>query len=294
MVKEVLKKLLLLVSLCLLTSCVANEEGNQSITDQEKEPTINEIIQKSKASLSEVNNFTLSSDNTQVISRGEERRETITSYGLTYYNESPFAYHQKLETSVSNSHSSRTENTEAEQYVKEDMAFLLNNSSNIWMEVPLELTEDLLSFQNPQFEVNRYLDLMEEYKENIELERTDNYHILSLEGRGLEVREAVMQLYRISNLANEQQSVDIVNQMEIEAIDYDLYINKDTYLQDKVEISIQLNTTFEGEPVDVEINIQTDITDYNDTETIIIPDHIINDSEEYKMELGNSLTGSDD
>ncbi|MDQ0206052.1 DUF6612 family protein [Alkalicoccobacillus murimartini] len=284
MVKEAMFKLLLLFSLCLLTSCTTTDKDDQIVPELEQ-PESHDIIQQVQTNIRDINNFTLTSESKQTVSKGDLNQEIISRNSHTLYNISPVTYHQKIVTNTSQSQSSRTETSSGEQYVTEDGAYLLKNSTDIWMEIPLELTQEVIDFQNPHLDPNSYLELMEENKEMIEIEETEEYYILGIEGEGPELRDMVMQLYHISNLANEQQSIEIMNHMDITSIQYDLYINKGTYLLDRAEITIDLITMFEGDSVSIDMNVDTNIIDYNDTEVIQIPTDIINNAEEYRLEL---------
>ncbi|TSB47035.1 DUF6612 family protein [Alkalicoccobacillus porphyridii] len=287
--KETLTRLFLLLSLCLLISCDSNHTDPQtSIPEQDQTPTINEIIQRSEAQIKDADTFTLQLNMTQTISEGNFSEETVKSNTRTYYNVSPLAYHQTVDTETNTSKSSDSIQTRGEQYVTEDGAFMLSHSSDEWMEVPLELTQDVIAFQNVQLEPIRYLEIIKEHAEDIQLIEEDTHYKLEIDGEGPKLRDLVMQLYHISNLANEQQSFEIVNQMNIELIDYDIYINKETYLLDRVSSEIDLLTNYEGEQVQINLNLETEMMDYNSTDTIEIPEEIIHNAKEYKINIINS------
>lgn len=284
--KETLLRLFLLLSLCLLISCEApNMDSDTSIPEPDNPPTTKQILQQSKAQLNQANTFTLQLDMSQTISEGDTNQESITSQIHTYYNVDPLAYHQTVRTESIKSNSSENLQIAGEQYVTEEGAYMLNHTNDKWMEVPLELTQDVIDFHNVQLEPLRYLDILHDHEGEIQLEEQEVHYKLEVDGEGTNDRELVMQLYNISNLADEQQLTNIVNHMNIESIDYDLFINKETLLLDKVFCNIELNTTDNGDQVAINLTLETLVKDYNETKEIKIPDEIINNAEGYKINL---------
>ncbi|MGN7311345.1 DUF6612 family protein [Alkalicoccobacillus gibsonii] len=288
MIKEAISTCVILLCMCILLSCVNKDYPTEEVKETNRF-IAEELIQQIKEELNELQSVSIESAHIQAIKKGDNNEDTTIQNRFTQYNDSPFVMYQQFETTHSSANASE-KLTQVAQYVTKELAYVYNQQSDVWMEVPVELREDLNLHHDPKAELQQYLSIAEEYSHLIkveEFEETDKEYELKVEGAGMEVRSAVVQSLELSSLINEQQSSDLVNHMEIKELEFIVSVEKKTNMINRMDINIQLAMQHNGDQVDMYLETYLNVQDFNKTELNGIPDDIIENAEEYKMELGN-------
>lgn len=288
MIKEAISTCVILLCMCILLSCVNKDYPTEEVKETNRF-IAEELIQQIKEELNELQSVSIESAHIQAIQKGDNKEDTTIQNRFTQYNDSPFVMYQQFETTQPSTNASE-ELTQVAQYVTNELAYVYNQQSDIWMEVPVELREDLNLQDDPKTELQQYLSILEEYSHVMkmeEFEEMDEEFELRFEGAGLDMRSAVIQSLELSSLMNEQQSSDLVNHMEIKELEFIVSVEKKTNMINRMDINIQLAMQHNGDQVDMHLETYLNVQDFNKTELNGIPDDIIENAEEYKMELGN-------
>lgn len=283
--KEAKSICIVLLCICFLLSCVNKDYPTEEVqeTNQFK---IDNLLQEIKVELNDLESISIESDTVQAIQKDDNEEDTIIQNRFTQYNDSPYVMYQQIETTQTSANSDDKQ-TQLAQYITNDLAYVFNHQSGVWMNVPIELREDLQFHKDPKEELQQYLITANEYSQDMTMQESEHEYEIYLKGEGMEARSAVIQSLELSSLLNEQQSNDLVNHMEIRDLQFIVNVDKETSMINWLDINVQLAMKHNGELINMNLETSLSVHDFNKTELDGIPEEIIDNAEEYKMELGN-------
>ncbi|MFK3936406.1 DUF6612 family protein [Alkalihalobacillus sp. NPDC078783] len=286
MIKEAISTCILLLCMCILLSCVNKDYPTEEVKET-NQFSIEDKIQQIKEDLNGLKSVSIDSAHIQAIKKGDHKEDRIVQNRLAQYNDSPFVLYQQIDTTQSSESTLDDQQTQIAHYLTNDLAYIYNQHSEVWMNVPIELREDLNIHHDPKAELQQYLMIVEEYNQEMNMEESADEYRLWFKGEGMEVRSAVIHSLELSSLINEKQSSDLVNHMEIRDLHFSVSIDKESNMINEMDINIQLAMKHNGEQVDMELETHLTVRDFNETELDGIPEDIMEGAEEYRMELGN-------
>ncbi|WYP28389.1 DUF6612 family protein [Alkalihalobacillus sp. FSL W8-0930] len=283
--KEAISTCIMIMCMCILLSCVNKDYPTEEVKET-NQFTVEDVIQELEEELNGLQSISIEATHNQIIKKGDNQEDKIIQNRLAQYNDSPFVMYQQIDTTHSSANNGDKQ-TQVAQYITDDLAYVFNYQSEVWMNVPIELREDLHLHQDPKAELQQYLTIADEYSQNMTLKESEDEYELWFKGEGMEARSAVIQSLELSSLINEQQSNDLVNHMEIKDLQFIVSVVKETNSINQLDVNIQLAMKHNGERIDMELETTLTVHDFNKTELDGIPDDITEGAEEYKMELGN-------
>ncbi|MBM7633193.1 DUF6612 family protein [Geomicrobium sediminis] len=182
------------------------------------------------------------------------------------------------------------EEVEIEQYMDEDgILYMFEPMIDEWMKMDL-LGDDLMSIEDLEMSPQEQLEILEQFTENITLSDEGDQYALSVEGSGddlIEFSKEIVATQQNDEMMAEQME-QLFNEMTINTFDYVMYINKDTYYQEGIEMNFEMEMTEEGETISINQQMNGTFSDFDGIDTIDIPEEAIEnavDIEEFQAEM---------
>ncbi len=232
-------------------------------------------------------------DAEEVLKRSLEVMETLESYSMKMESDqtmtindtetvsmkmkidadmtlNPMAFHQKLSME---SDIEMMGKYETEMYLVEDKVFMYEPMMNQWMELPMDLIGDIGGLSDMQISPDQQLLILRSFVDQIDLSEKGNEYVLKLSGEGTEFMELAQFFGGGTEL---DEMFELFTQFDLNKIDYEIVIDKDTFYQTKLTMTMDLTMAMEGEQVHTVQTMNATIYGYNEVGEIVLPAEVLN------------------
>lgn len=187
----------------------------------------------------------------------------------------PFGIYQKGITSMTGAEG---ENMEMESYMTEQGFFVFDSLSNQWMKLPSEMYEQIMAMSDQQVDPGQQLKDLAAFKDDFKFEHTDTAYILRLSSSGDKFNELIRKQMSESMpdlMAGEQE---VLNNMDIQKVEYEIYIDKETFNTTKLNMVMEMTFKVEGEEMQMAQDLKSVFSDYNKVDEIVVPQEVIDNA----------------
>lgn len=254
------KWMFIALSACVLlvTACGAGNDGQKA----------QEVFEKSIQAMNDVNSFNMDMQMKQEIPFGEEVLNTDTKMSGDVIVD-PMTMHQKMNISAGDEGS-----MEMEMYVTEEAIYMWEEMSDTWMKMPEALFGEIMSLEDMQTNPTDELEKLKEYVDEFQYKEEGNNYILSLSASGDKFKELIKDT--LSEFAGDDASLnELMEQVEINHIDYEIKIDKKTYYQNELDMNMDFTITMDGETTTIKQNMHAVFSNFNGIDEIVVPQEII-------------------
>lgn len=218
---------------------------------------------------------------TQEMNKPSEQQPMITDstkkMDVTY---KPQAIYQKV-----NINRSEQNNKETELYMVDEGVYFKENAEEKWFTYPEELLEDVINIQDIEMNQVEQLELLQDYVEHLYLKETDRHYIVTISGPVDDFQEFALALHDQVNKEITTDMDQVMSMVHIEDLQYEVFIEKETFLQKKMNMNMNLTLSYEGETVNLQTEAQTTFSKFNEIDEINIPGHIVQTAVELSLDL---------
>ena len=150
---------------------------------------------------------------------------------------------------------------------------------DMWMKYS-EGHEDLMAQLQADSGLNQTQTLSElqSFIEDFTFEQTNEEFILTLDADDEKFNSLVQQ-----ELSSGAVEINEVKDLEINGIEYEIFVDKKTYLPSQMNIIMNLNMTSEGQKVTLKQDIDTTYSNYNSLDAISVPKEALENAVELEM-----------
>ncbi|MFD2706329.1 DUF6612 family protein [Salibacterium lacus] len=273
---------------CVFMLGACSEEGEQqsSQTDASVD-NAEDVLTQSVEAMSDVNSYSIDMDMQQEMKMGEQTTPVDTSISMDIVQD-PLSFAQEMTTT----NPSTGEDMVMEQYLAED--------GTIYMEVPMQNTWmktdasslGIENLEDIEMSPEAQLDMLREVTENMTMEEEEGQYVLHIEGSGDKLLEIGTEFAMMeSDPQMEDQLETIMNAMDIESFQYTMYIDKETFYQEEMEMSMDLSIEEGGSSMEMSQTTSAVMSGFNETESVDVPSEAVENAGEMEEDMMQPNTG---
>lgn len=247
--------------LIVLTACSGG--GTTNLTNAE------EVLQQSLTAMEGLDSYSMKmeSDQTMTINNSETVNMKIDiDADMTL---EPLAFHQKM-TMETDDEMMGTFDTE--MYLVNDTIYMFDPTVNEWMELPMEFNDQIGGLSEMQMSPDQQLMMLKNFVDDIELSEVGDEYVLKLTGEGTEFLKLVQEFGGGAGIEDFEAMMEMFSQLDLNKIDYEIFINKETLYQTKLNMMIDMTMGMDGETIHTVQNMKATIDGYNEVGEIVLPD----------------------
>ena len=269
-----------ILSLVLLVACsetaepVSEQENKQANKNSDKsELTIKEVYEKMMDASEDIDSFVMDMEMEQEIIEGDNEPVPTQSTIHSKVVQEPIGLEQKVNMTIDG------QTIETEQYFTEEGFYMYDPGQDMWMKYS-EGHEDLMAQLQADSGLNQTQTLSElqSFIEDFTFEQNNEEFILTLDADDEKFNSLVQQ-----ELSSGAVEMNEVKDLEINGIEYEIFVDKKTYLPSQMNIIMNINMTSEGQKVTLKQEIDTTYSDYNSLDAISIPKEALENAVELEM-----------
>ncbi|PQD94795.1 hypothetical protein CYL18_12580 [Pradoshia eiseniae] len=269
-----------ILSLVLLVACsetaepVSEQENKQANKNSDKsELTIKEVYEKMMDASEDIDSFVMDMEMEQEIIEGDNEPVPTQSTIHSKVVQEPIGLEQKVNMTIDG------QTIETEQYFTEEGFYMYDPGQDMWMKYS-EGHEDLMAQLQADSGLNQTQTLSElqSFIEDFTFEQNNEEFILTLDADDEKFNSLVQQ-----ELSSGAVEMNEVKDLEINGIEYEIFVDKKTYLPSQMNIIMNINMTSEGQKVTLKQEIDTTYSDYNSLDAISVPKEALENAVELEM-----------
>lgn len=189
----------------------------------------------------------------------------------------PLAMHLSGSTTVPNMFDEGAENSSMpiEMYMKQDQGFFMKEpTSDSWMKMPSEEFNAILDQTASSANAKEQLEELKQYIDDFTFKQNDDTYVLTLNAQGDRFKELI-QAELDKSLGTGQNPLD---GLTIEKVNYVIYIDKETFDTNKLDMNFDLKMSIEGQEATIQTKSVVTYTEINNLDSIDIPQSIIDNA----------------
>lgn len=263
-----------------LAACGTTAEPTEEVDDKAEvsEMTLEEVFAKSTEASESIESLHADMITNQKIDMGAEGMQMDmdmeTSMDMTI---EPMAFYQQAVTTI-NSEDIQNDNPTNEMkmyFTAEEGLFLHEPFMNQWLQIPAEGMEELTSLADQQTaNPAEQLEQLKEFQDDFTFEQTADEYILTLDASGEEFEKLLQS--QVEKTFSEMQ-VDmktLMEAMKVNSISYELFIDKETFFTNKMNMVMDIDMDMEGETMNIKSDMKAQYSKYNEIDAIVVPDEV--------------------
>ncbi|WP_088104270.1 DUF6612 family protein [Halalkalibacter urbisdiaboli] len=254
------------------------EETQEEPPAEEEEPEVDEILTNMLKAAEQIESFSTSIYIEQVTYSDEDEPVTQTVKKTIDAIKEPFSFYQQTSMTIP-----EIGDLKAEIYYTDQGVFLKDNIENMWVKYPDELKEDLLALQANQIRPEEQAKLLQARSKNIILLENDEHYIVILPDVDEEFANTIQQAIVRQSTTPMSEMLTILDLTDVK---YHLYINKETFLYEKLDVTLQFEGGLEStENLMLTQKATIEFNQFNDFDEIIAPEEVIETAENFNINL---------
>lgn len=239
--------------------------------------TLEEVFKKAQEASENMKSMHAEMDMTQKMSFGEEEVDTDATIEMDMIQD-PLAMHQIMKMDFP-----EMGTMETEFYMNEKGIFMKNPEGQGWMKLPMENFDELMASVNANAEATVDYETLSEFVEDFKFEQDDKQYILKLKASGEQFKKIVEEQINSTGLMEgiEEEGIEALKGLEIHELEYELFIDKETFDTTAFNLWMDFEMDAEGEKVRMKQDVKTKISQINGISEIVIPQEVLDQVVEY-------------
>jgi len=158
-----------------------------------------------------------------------------------------------------------------------DAFYMFEGNSEQWMKMPLDMAEMMGTAE--QSTPADQLQMLEEYIDEFTFEQDDESYILTMNASGDKFTNLIQeQVQEALKGMGEAEELDM--DYTINSLEYLIHIDKKSYQTTKVDMVMDMAITMDGETVTMVQDLKSTYSNFNEVDTITIPQEVIDNAVE--------------
>lgn len=256
------------------------DKETEEVKEEKSELTLEEVFEKTTAASEELKSFSVVMDMTQEMSSDQEEALNMTIQSNIEMDAvtDPMAFHQKMKMAMAEG-----EEFETESYFSQDGMFMHDPSSGQWMKFPQDMTDVFLQMADQQqSNPADQLKQLEKFVDDFTFEQDDNQFILKLKASGDKFSDFLKET-AVQSLPPELAQDEVLNNMNITSIDYEIYIDKKTFYPSALNMNMEMAMTIEEQTINMKQQMKGEYKGYNEIDAITVPQEVLDSAVEMQM-----------
>lgn len=272
------------VLILILGACGNAEEDPAEVqpgTEEENksELTLQDVFQKAQEVANNVNGMHIDMDMKQSIATSESGEEitSLVKIDMDLVHD-PLSMYQLMDMDMGDFGT-----VETELYLSEEGMFMKNPEGDGWMKFPTEGLDELVEMVDAGPETTIDYDMLEEFIDEFTFEQNDEHYILKLQASGDKFNKLMREELASSDMMNmlSEDELDVLENMKTHQLDYEIWIDKETYETTAFELIIDVEMNAMEEVVRIKQDAKAKMSQINEIEEIEIPQEVIENAVQY-------------
>ncbi|MFD1706308.1 DUF6612 family protein [Siminovitchia sediminis] len=291
--KKTLWMILAAMLMLMLAACnqtaepVEQEQSGESTTktketeakEQEEELTLEEVYKKTEEANKNVHSFESDMTMKQAISAEGEKQDINSDISLAFIAD-PMALHQQMTMSIEG----QEQNIEA--YLTKDGFYMYEPNQQAWVKLPEELSGQILQMSENQTNPSGQLEQLKPFVDEFDFQQDEKNYILTLKASGEKFDQFLKDQVK-ETLPPEMQTENMMGTMTFNKMEYELFIDKETFYLTAMNMVTDTDTEVEGQKVNMQMDIRGTYSNYNGVESIEVPKEALENAQEITMDQMN-------
>ena len=246
--------------LIFLAAC--NSESASNLTDAE------DVLKQSLEAMEGLQSYSMKMESEQTMTVNDEEEVKMFMTVDAEMMIDPIAFYQKLSME---SDIPMMGAFETEMYLIDDTIYVFEPMMDEWMELPMEMAEELGGLAEMQLSPDQQLAMLRNFVDDIEMTENNNEYILKLAGEGTDFME-IAQVFGGVGTEGFDEMLEMFSQLDLNFVEYEIFIDKETLYQTKLNMTMDMTMGMDGEIVRTVQSMNATITGYNEVEEIVLPE----------------------
>ncbi len=254
--------------------------NNENVNEETQQtPTAEELITRITEASKGIKSYSMDSkieQNLSITMEGEEQKQDVNMEMKTDVVLNPIAAYQEIKTSMPGLEGTQ----EIKQYITEDGVY--TQVEDTWVTLPKESTAPLLEQMKNQSNTASQFEQLNSIASDLQVEEEGDVYWLKAKLSGDKVKELATAILSQSS-ATDPQMAAMMQQMSIKTMDISYSVDKETYYPKDLVYSMTMDMDMDGQALSIIMKMDSSLTDYNKTESIKIPQDVLDNAVEQQM-----------
>ncbi|WKA59005.1 hypothetical protein QWY16_02265 [Planococcus shenhongbingii] len=256
--------------------------GSEDKKEADSELTLEEVFTKSTEASQQIKSFHADMITNQLMSIesvGMEM-EMAMNIGMDMTIE-PLAFYQTSETSMVSEEMGDQEPMTMEMYMTEEGMYMNDPTIGSWIKMPEESIPDLQAMMEQQTaDPSQQLEDLKAFQDDFTFEQTEDEYILKLDAAGEEFQALIHKQMEQVVGQMELEAQTALEEMKINAVAYELFIDKKTFLPNDMNVDMDIDMNIEGDTMSIKSDVEAAYSKYNEIEAITVPEEVLEQAKE--------------
>lgn len=260
----------------------APAEGSEGSKEANSELTLEQVFTKSSEASEKINSLhadMLTKQQMGIESMGmEAEMEMDIAMDMTV---EPIAFYQTAETKIVSEEMGNQEPMTMEMYMTEEGMYMKDPTIGSWIKMPDENIKDLQTMIDQQAaNPSQQLEDLEAFQDDFTFEQTEDEYVLTLNAEGEEFQALIDQQMEQVLGQMDLEAQTAMQEMKINAADYEIFIDKETFLLNNMNVEMDIEMNIEGDTMSIKSDVEAAYSKYNEVKAITVPEEIIDQAKE--------------
>ncbi|WP_281863821.1 DUF6612 family protein [Planomicrobium okeanokoites] len=267
-----------------LAGCGESAEPSEETDPNEtSDLTLEELFAKTTAASEEAKSFHMDMVTNQTMAMGPEMDMDMKMDVSMDMTVEPLAFYQKAQSTFVSEGMDDMPAMETEMYYTADGLFSYDPMMDMWVKLPADEMEDLealMMMEQQSGDLAGQLEQLEAFQDDFTFEQTGDEFVLTLDAAGEEYEKLITE--EMGQMLGELdvEAQEIMDGMNINKIYYEIFIDKETYQPNMINMTMDFDMEMEGESVNIQSDMQAEYSNFNGIDEIIVPAEVIENAEE--------------
>ena len=260
---------------------VTQEQDEKKVEEKEDEGvkkeatssvTAETILEKSMEATNALESYSMDVNMNQFISIKGEVPEEISTTMKMDVTMNPFAMYQVMKINDVEMDGSM----EMESYYTEDAYYMHDPFTNGWFKFEYDIPHEAFH-QSPA----EQMESLKAFASELTLKEDGDAYIITLDGAG----DAYNELLQDASFIEEMDGMfdDIFSMITVNKISFEIHVNKTTFLQTKVNMTMDLEMNIEGEVMHTVQEMEMTVYNYNGINEIVVPQEVLDNIQDFNF-----------
>lgn len=268
-----------------LAGCGEKAEPSDKMDPSEtSDLTLDELFAKTTAASEEANSFHMDMVTNQTMEMGpgmgDMDMKMDVSMDMTL---EPLAFYQKSASTFVTEGMEDMPAMETEMYYTADGMFSYDPMMDAWVKLPadeMQELEALMMMEQQSGDLSGQLEQLEAFQDDFTFEQSGDEFILTLDAAGEEYEKLISEEMGAMLGDLDVEAQEILDGMTINKIYYEIFIDKETFQPNAINMTMDFDMEMEGESVNIQSEIESVYSNFNGIEAITVPAEVLEQAEE--------------
>ncbi|VEF47425.1 Uncharacterised protein [Bacillus freudenreichii] len=252
------------------------KEETATDTKKEKELTLEEVFKKTEEVNKDLKSFKSQINMKQTVNAAGEKQEINSDIDMEFITE-PMALHQKMTMDMAG------EKQEIDAYMTKEGFYMYEPNQKMWIKLPEEFSGQILQMSEGQSNPSGQLEQLKKFVDEFDFKQDDKNYILTLKASGEKFDQFLKENVK-ETLPPEMQAEAMMSEMKFNKVEYELFIDKETFYLNALNMVTDTDTEIEGQKMNMHLDMKSTYSDYNAVKNIEIPKEALENAQEINLD----------